>query len=48
MCGIAGIWHLNREPLDRQKLIIFTDSMTERGPDGSGYGFFDDHTLGLG
>jgi asparagine synthase (glutamine-hydrolysing) len=22
--------------------------MTERGPDGSGYGFFDDHTLGMG
>ncbi|MBM3921214.1 MAG: asparagine synthase (glutamine-hydrolyzing) [Sphingomonadales bacterium] len=48
MCGIAGIWHLNREPLDREKLIRFTDSMTERGPDGSGYGFFDNHTLGLG
>jgi asparagine synthase (glutamine-hydrolysing) len=48
MCGIAGIWHLNREPLDREKLVRFTDSMTERGPDGAGYALFDNHTLGLG
>lgn len=48
MCGIAGIWHLNHEPLDRVKLERFTDSMLERGPDGAGYETYHQGTLGLG
>ena len=48
MCGIAGIWQLNGEGLPQGKLERFTDSILERGPDGSGYDYFDDGTLGLG
>ncbi|MGZ3861835.1 MAG: asparagine synthase (glutamine-hydrolyzing) [Bacteroidia bacterium] len=48
MCGIAGIWHLDRQPLEKGKLKKFTDSMAHRGPDGSGYHVFEDVMLGLG
>ena len=48
MCGIAGIWHLNNKNLSEQKLKTFTDSLSHRGPDGSGYQIFQDVHLGLG
>lgn len=48
MCGIAGIWNLNNEALPIENLIKFTDSIIERGPDGSGYELFQNNTLGLG
>ncbi|MGZ3866101.1 MAG: asparagine synthase (glutamine-hydrolyzing) [Bacteroidia bacterium] len=48
MCGIAGIWHLNKRPLETEKLKRFTDSMEHRGPDGSGYHVFEDVQLGFG
>lgn len=48
MCGIAGIWHLNGTALPPEKLRRFTDSIYERGPDGSGYELYDNGTLGLG
>lgn len=48
MCGIAGIWHLDGSRLNKEKLIRFTDSMYERGPDGAGYELYRDETLGLG
>ena len=48
MCGIAGIWHFNSESLSLEKLVRFTDSIQERGPDGSGYELFENGTLGLG
>lgn len=47
MCGIAGIWHLNGQPLHQEKLRAFTDSLSHRGPDGSGYSIYD-QCLGLG
>jgi asparagine synthase (glutamine-hydrolysing) len=38
MCGIAGIVDLlERRPVDRDLLGRMTDSMTHRGPDGSGF-----------
>ncbi|MBS3912908.1 MAG: asparagine synthase (glutamine-hydrolyzing) [Bacteroidetes bacterium] len=48
MCGIAGIWHLDGTSLPNGKLENFTDSILERGPDGSGYDYFENNTLGLG
>lgn len=48
MCGIAGIYNLDGRSLERGKLEAFTDSFTERGPDGSGYDYFDNNRLGLG
>jgi asparagine synthase (glutamine-hydrolysing) len=48
MCGISGIYNLNKTPVSSQALINFTDSMFHRGPDGSGYELFDNETLGLG
>lgn len=37
MCGIAGIFHGQRErPVDAALVRAMTDSMTHRGPDGSG------------
>ncbi|MCK9481423.1 MAG: asparagine synthase (glutamine-hydrolyzing) [Bacteroidia bacterium] len=48
MCGISGIYHFNSEPVSENKLKAFTDSMLHRGPDGAGYEWFDDNTLGLG
>lgn len=47
MCGIAGIWHLDGTSLPHGKLEAFTDAMKERGPDGSGYDYFEQNTLGL-
>jgi len=48
MCGIAGIWHLNEKELESEKLRRFTDALTHRGPDGSGYKLFNEVKLGLG
>jgi len=37
MCGIAGIFHLETaKPVDPARLRKMTDSLTHRGPDGSG------------
>lgn len=48
MCGIAGIWHLDKTTLETGKLERFTDSMSHRGPDGSGYKIFMENMLGFG
>lgn len=48
MCGIAGIWHLDNSVITKDKLKRFTDSMTHRGPDASGYWMNEDESLGLG
>lgn len=48
MCGIAGIWHFNGEPVSKEKLVRFTDSILERGPDGAGYELYENGTVGLG
>jgi len=46
MCGIAGIFNLNGEPVSPVNLRKMTDSMVHRGPDGEG--FYIDSFIGLG
>ena len=48
MCGIAGIWQLDKTPLSREKLKRFTDSLAHRGPDDGSYWIDAGGTLGLG
>lgn len=48
MCGIAGILNLSGESIPQGKLEQFTDIMYHRGPDASGYEFFENRQLGLG
>jgi len=48
MCGIVGLWNLNNEPVSQQVLQRFTDALTHRGPDGSGFFIDSDANLGLG
>ena len=48
MCGIAGIWQLNNEPLAEQKLQRFTNTLEHRGPDGFGFYIDKKSCLGLG
>jgi asparagine synthase (glutamine-hydrolysing) len=36
MCGITGIWNFNRSPVAESDILIFNNSLTHRGPDGSG------------
>ena len=48
MCGIAGFWNLNHEPVSRSMLERFTDSLSHRGPDGNGFYIDPDANLGLG
>ncbi len=40
MCGIAGLYHLEREPVPAYCLKPMCDSMVHRGPDDEGYVFF--------
>lgn len=37
MCGIAGMYHLNREEIPSHCLKPMCDAMSHRGPDDSGY-----------
>ncbi len=37
MCGIAGIFHREAEPVDLRALGRMNDSLSHRGPDGEGY-----------
>lgn len=46
MCGIAGIFNLNGEPVSPVLLRKMTDAIAHRGPDGEG--FFTDSFIGLG
>lgn len=46
MCGIAGIFNLNGEPVSPVLLRKMTDTLAHRGPDGEG--FYTDGFLGLG
>ena len=45
MCGIAGICHLNGEPVSRAVLERMTDTIAHRGPDGEGH--YVDGPVGL-
>ncbi len=46
MCGIAGIFNLNGEPVSPVFLRRMTDALAHRGPDGEGY--YIDSFVGLG
>lgn len=46
MCGIAGIFNLNGEPVSQVVLRKMTDAIAHRGPDGEG--FYIDSFIGLG
>lgn len=46
MCGIAGIFNLNGEPVSPVLLRKMTDAIAHRGPDGEG--FYMDSFIGLG
>jgi len=46
MCGVAGVFHLNGDPVSPAALQAMTDSISHRGPDGEGH--FIDGSLGLG
>lgn len=46
MCGIAGIFNLNGEPVSPVLLRKMTDATAHRGPDGEG--FYTDSFIGLG
>jgi asparagine synthase (glutamine-hydrolysing) len=47
MCGIAGIYKFTTS-LNESALREFTDAITHRGPDGSGYHVFEGNRLGFG
>ncbi|KAA5533764.1 asparagine synthase (glutamine-hydrolyzing) [Taibaiella lutea] len=36
MCGIAGILNINRQPVSHQEIILMTNALAHRGPDGEG------------
>ncbi|EAY29766.1 asparagine synthase (glutamine-hydrolyzing) [Microscilla marina] len=46
MCGIAGIFNLNREPISLQLIKKVTRELNHRGPDGEG--FFVENNIALG
>lgn len=46
MCGIAGIFNLNGEPVSPVILRKMTDAIAHRGPDGEG--FYTNSFIGLG
>lgn len=48
MCGISGIWYFDKQPVSESDIVAFNNSLTHRGPDGSGI-WRDDHSgLALG
>ncbi len=47
MCGIAGIYNLGGIKVELSTLKSFADSLSNRGPDGVGYEFFQDERLAL-
>jgi asparagine synthase (glutamine-hydrolysing) len=46
MCGIAGIYNLNNEPVQKAEIDILTDAVKRRGPDGRGIWFKNNVALG--
>jgi asparagine synthase (glutamine-hydrolysing) len=47
MCGIAGIYRLNKQ-VNQVEIDKLTDSLSHRGPDGRGVWFNNQKNLGLG
>ncbi len=48
MCGISGIWHLDKQPISEEKITYFTNSLSHRGPDGKGVYIDNESQLALG
>lgn len=46
MCGINGIFHLDRRPVDEDRLVRMRDFLSHRGPDDAG--LFREAHIGLG
>ncbi|MGC9025321.1 MAG: asparagine synthase (glutamine-hydrolyzing), partial [Chloroflexia bacterium] len=46
MCGICGIWNLNRRPVAPDEIHAMANALAHRGPDGEGY--YLDGPLALG
>ena len=46
MCGIFGVWHINRQPVQLTDVEIARDTMIARGPDDAGA--YVDGEVGLG
>jgi len=46
MCGIAGIFNFNKQPIAHQTIKVMTDAIAHRGPDGEG--IFIEEYAGLG
>ncbi len=45
MCGIAGIYNLNSDPVSQELLKQMCDIMRHRGPDDEGY--YVDNNIGF-
>ncbi|OGH88672.1 MAG: asparagine synthase (glutamine-hydrolyzing) [Candidatus Magasanikbacteria bacterium RIFOXYC2_FULL_42_28] len=48
MCGIAGIYNLDQQPVEEVVLKRLTDAIAHRGPDGEGFWFNENRNVGLG
>ena len=48
MCGIVGMVHFNREPIDRDLLSRMTDTLAHRGPDARGLQIVSDGAAHVG
>jgi len=46
MCGITGIYKINKQPVSQQEVKLLTNALAHRGPDGEGV--YVDDNLGLG
>ena len=47
MCGIAGFCDFNKKS-DKKTLIEMTEALHHRGPDDSGYSFYEDSYANIG
>lgn len=47
MCGITGIYNFS-DRIEEEKLKAMTDALIHRGPDGEGFYFNEEHSLGFG
>jgi asparagine synthetase B (glutamine-hydrolysing) len=48
MCGIAGIFSLNGNIVNLEKIKCMTDAISHRGPDGEGHWIDGSGKIGLG
>ena len=48
MCGIAGIFNLNKKPINQEEALPFLNALSDRGPDGYGASFLEEGSIFLG